>query len=604
MTLAVFAFVELTPLRIADSPTSQGTQKPAASSQESLPTVASEETLSSKPIAPGASWRGEAFTEFAMKQLKLLAAAMSARQLDLARLKKLTDDTVQCQRLRPESLGEVYRDTNSDLIVHRPTNDSVHQNSRATLSSALTELLAPFGSSDRSVSFKIIRVEVSGASVDTLVQYQAATAESPDTVDNRLQQNAMWQVGWTWSDSSSPPRIQKIALDAGSFEEVSSQKKTLFTDCTASALQLASSPDLRRQLLTGQTYWTKRLEADLGVDIGAFHGLGLGDVNGDGLSDLYLCMPGGLPNRLLIQNTDGTVTDRASDYGVEFLDFTRHALLVDLDNDGDQDLALLASGSLMVLENDANRFTRISTHSFSSSVYSISAADIDNDGLLDLHVTGRDSLGTNPSGRSLLGDPVPYHDAVNGGSDAMLRNLGKLQFEDVTRAVGLVDVRFSQAAAWEDYDNDGDLDLYVANDFGRNALYRNDHGHFTNVAAEAGVEDLAAGMSVSWADYNRDGYMDLYVSNMFSSAGNRVAYQRQFQHTAAQTARAQFQRHARGNTLFQNLGDGTFRDVSVEAGVTMGRWAWSSTFCDLNNDGLEDILVANGFVTNDETEDL
>ena len=63
-----------------------------------------------------------------------------------------------------------------------------------------------------------------------------------------------------------------------------------------------------------------------------------------------------------------------------------------------------------------------------------------------------------------------------------------------------------------DYDNDGDQDLYVANDYGRNNLYRNDNGHFSDVAHVAGVEDISAGMSVSWGDYNHDGHMDLYVS--------------------------------------------------------------------------------------------
>ena len=97
---------------------------------------------------------------------------------------------------------------------------------------------------------------------------------------------------------------------------------------------------------------------------------------------------------------------------------------------------------------------------------------------------------------------------------------------------------------------------------------------------------------------------DLYVSNMFSSAGNRIAYQRKFKSDSHEATRAQFQRHARGNTLFENVGDGTFRDVSVSSAVTMGRWAWGSTFIDLNNDGLEDIFVANGYVTQEDTGDL
>ena len=144
----------------------------------------------------------------------------------------------------------------------------------------------------------------------------------------------------------------------------------------------------------------------------------------------------------------------------------------------------------------------------------------------------------------------------------------------------------------------------MANDFGRNNLYRNDDGKFEDVAAEAGVEDISAGMSVTWGDYDNDGQMDLYVSNMFSSAGNRIAYQRNFNTQATGQIRSELQRHARGNSLFRNTGEGTFEDVSIDTGVTMGRWAWSSNFVDLNNDGWEDIVVANGFLTNDDTQDL
>ena len=111
-------------------------------------------------------------------------------------------------------------------------------------------------------------------------------------------------------------------------------------------------------------------------------------------------------------------------------------------------------------------------------------------------------------------------------------------------------------------------------------------------------------MSVTWGDYNGDGLMDWYGSNMFSAAGGRSTYQRQFQQAASDHARADMQRHARGNSLFLNQGDGTFRDVSQEAGVVMGRWAWASLLCDLNNDGWQDIFVANGYVTGSGSDDL
>ena len=168
--------------------------------------------------------------------------------------------------------------------------------------------------------------------------------------------------------------------------------------------------------------------------------------------------------------------------------------------------------------------------------------------------------------------------------------------------------RYSYAASWEDFDSDGDMDLYVANDFGRNNLYRNQlvetgKPHFEDVAEQLGVEDISAGMSVTWGDYNNDGLSDIYVSNMFSSAGNRIVYQRQFRPNTSKSL-SSFQRHARGNTLFENNGEGGFRDVSADAGVTMGRWAWGSKFGDLNNDGLLDLYVTNGFITTEDTGDL
>jgi hypothetical protein len=98
--------------------------------------------------------------------------------------------------------------------------------------------------------------------------------------------------------------------------------------------------------------------------------------------------------------------------------------------------------------------------------------------------------------------------------------------------------------------------------------------------------------------------MDLYVSNMFSSAGNRITTQQQFKSDDDSQTRSNLQRHARGNSLFENMKDGTFRDVSEQADVTLGRWAWGSLFTDINNDGWEDIYVVNGFFTTEDTGDL
>ena len=153
-------------------------------------------------------------------------------------------------------------------------------------------------------------------------------------------------------------------------------------------------------------------------------------------------------------------------------------------------------------------------------------------------------------------------------------------------------------------DLDGDLDLYVTA-FGPNVLYENrGDGTFLDVTEASGVQDSRFSAGASWADFDRDGWMDLYVANMFSSAGHRITDQAKFRRGDDQQIRQRYRRFAKGNTLFQNLRDGTFREIGAEANVEMGRWAWSSPFLDINNDGWEDIVVANGFLTTEDTGDL
>ena len=118
------------------------------------------------------------------------------------------------------------------------------------------------------------------------------------------------------------------------------------------------------------------------------------------------------------------------------------------------------------------------------------------------------------------------------------------------------------------------------------------------------MEDLAAGMGVSFADVDRDGDFDLHVANMFSSAGERVTEDERFTDSRDEETIAAYRRHARGNSLFLNRGEGTFEDSSVAAGITIGRWAWGAIFCELDNDGWPDLFVPNGFVTGTDPDDL
>ncbi|NIP95374.1 MAG: VCBS repeat-containing protein, partial [Akkermansiaceae bacterium] len=290
----------------------------------------------------------------------------------------------------------------------------------------------------------------------------------------------------------------------------------------------------------------------------ANHGLAIGDVNGDQLEDLYICQQGGVPNRLFLQNPDGTLRDFTAESETGWLDYCASALIVDLDNDGDKDLVVSQDFKMLFMDNvdGKGRFELAFGHGTKAQTFSISATDFDLDGRLDIYACGYNPSATTQRAGA-MGEPVPFHDANNGGPNLLFRNAGNWEFEDVTTRAGL-DVnnrRFSFGASWEDYDNDGDLDLYVANDFGRNNLYRNDSANgrffFREISDALGVQDTSAGMSTNWADYNRDGWMDLYISNMFSGAGNRITYQKQFLSETSGEVREQFQRMARGNTLFR-----------------------------------------------------
>ncbi len=236
---------------------------------------------------------------------------------------------------------------------------------------------------------------------------------------------------------------------------------------------------------------------------------------------------------------------------------------------------------------------------------SLASADYDSDGDLDIYVCGYYPTQLGFSNRDLP-FPWPYQDANNGGRNLLLRNDGDWSFSDVTEQTGLDanNHRFSFAAGWEDFDNDGDVDLYVANDFGRNCLYRNSKGVFQDIAPSLRVEDQASGMSVSWGDFNRDGWMDLYIGNMFSAAGSRITHQARFADGVAPSTVSLLQRMARGNSLYANQLGTSFQDVTESTNTFLGRWAWASRIVDFNNDGWQDILVTNGYLTNEINDDL
>ena len=392
-------------------------------------------------------------------------------------------------------------------------------------------------------------------------------------------------------------------------ETLVSSPRKLFRDVTSEVFGDAGSFQL--QMSRGVPYWRARLDSACGIDVYGNNGIAAGDIDGDGWDEVYVCQPGGLPNRLY-KNRGGTMEDITEQAGVGVLDDTASALFVDFRNTGRQDLVVLTKDAPLLFLNqghfpflhkpDAFRFASPPQGTFTG----MAAADYDLDGRVDLYLCTYIYFQSEDQYRY----PVPYHDSRNGPPNFLFHNEltgeGGGFFEDVTARVGMNENnnRYSFAPAWCDFDGDGWPDLYVANDFGRNNLYKNERGRFHDTAAAAGVADVGPGMSAAWFDYDGDGRQDLYVSNMWTAPGQRVVEDKAFAAAPDEILRNAYRRHSKGNSLFHNRGDGAFESTEAAEGVEMGRWAWASDGIDFDNDGTPEIYITCGMLTNSSTHDL
>jgi len=277
-------------------------------------------------------------------------------------------------------------------------------------------------------------------------------------------------------------------------------------------------------------------------DPGIGYGVAWGDYDNDGDLDLYLANSG-QANKLFRNNGDGTFSDATSGplgdagYGVA-------VAWGDYDNDGDIDLYLTnyLSSNKLVRNDGGGNWTDVTSSPLNDSGSSEGAAwgDYDNDGDLDLYLA-----------------------KFYGEANKLFRNNGGGSFTDVTSGP-LGDTREGISVDWGDYDNDGDLDLYLVNNGQANKLFRNDGGgNFTDVTSGP-LGDAGYGLSAAWGDYDNDGDLDIYLTNSYCC-----------------------------NKLFRNDGGGVFVDATTGGLGDAQQYSAGTAWGDYDKDGDLDLFVAN-----------
>ena len=384
-----------------------------------------------------------------------------------------------------------------------------------------------------------------------------------------FQVSSVWQTTWSKAGANQY-QLLTAEVPATEIVTLSINEPRMFFDCTDSIL--GKNRCFRQQLIYGVDQWASKLP---GIDTQGNSGLSIGDINNDGLDDIYLCQPQGIANRLLIQKQDGTAVDESLKYGVNLLDESRSSLMIDLDNDGDQDLVVATKSSLVFMSNtNEGRFEIIKKLDRCCDGLSLSAADFDNDGDVDLFL----SREPKPRANVQIADP-----AINLlAGCVLLRNDESFRFVDVTATVGLVSENpmSARSAVWFDRDLDGDQDLYVAGEKGGIQFVNND-GFFKR-ASKMVASGLPNQKSASTGDFNRDGRFDLLVASQ-SEFGGVTNYE--------------------SHISFGGNEDST-KPFFLRAPLFDDQYATSSLVADLNNDGRDDLVIGNGGFTRVALDDL